>query len=194
MGRRKLTDEQKIVSALARKEYQKQWVANNPEKCKKATNKYHEKNKEIINQNHKQYRINNKDNLSNYHKQKNQQPKNKIKRNIKKSFNNQCIKRPKYLTYEILLGCTIEYAINHLQQTAIKNGYKDFDIFNYSGNDYNIDHIIPRMAFDMLIDEEAMKCCHYSNLQILTKKENLDKRKYDDLLYKDSIDVVKQKI
>ena len=72
------------------------------------------------------------------------------------------------------LGCnSIEYG-EHLQQTAITNGYLDFDINNYSGKDFHIDHIIP---FKAVIDGNATLeyVCHYSNHQILSSAENLSK-------------------
>lgn len=42
-----------------------------------------------------------------------------------------------------LLGCSIEQLKNHLQNTAISNGYGDFDINNFNGKEYHIDHIVP---------------------------------------------------
>lgn len=74
-----------------------------------------------------------------------------------------------------LLGCSINYLKEHLQKTAINNGYCNFDINNYSGQDYHIDHIIPCSSFDLSKPEEQKKCFHYSNLQILTAQENLIK-------------------
>ena len=74
-----------------------------------------------------------------------------------------------------LIGCTIEELKEHLQKTAIKNGYNDFDINNYSGKEYHIDHIKPCSSFDLSKPEDQAKCFHYSNLQILTATENLIK-------------------
>lgn len=74
-----------------------------------------------------------------------------------------------------LLGCSVEHLKEHLQQTAILNGYNDFDIENYSGQDYHIDHIIPCSKFDLSNPEEQHKCFHYTNLQILTAEKNIQK-------------------
>lgn len=46
---------------------------------------------------------------------------------------------------------------------------------NYSGKDYHIDHIKPCSSFDLSKPEEQECCFHYSNLQILSAKENLIK-------------------
>jgi len=81
-----------------------------------------------------------------------------------------------------LLGCFIEEFKNHLQQTAIDNGYLDFDIHNYSGQEYHIDHIKPCSMFDLSKPEEQEKCFHYTNMQILSAEDNLKKsNKYEEL-------------
>ncbi len=74
-----------------------------------------------------------------------------------------------------LVGCTMEQLKNHLQQTAIQNGYIDFDIESYSSKYYHIDHIIPCNSFDLSLQENQIKCFHYTNLQILTARENIAK-------------------
>jgi len=74
-----------------------------------------------------------------------------------------------------LLGCSIEELKSHLQSTALKNGYNDFDINNYSGKDYHVDHICPCSSFNLKDEKEQRKCFHYTNLQILTAKENFKK-------------------
>ena len=74
-----------------------------------------------------------------------------------------------------LVGCSIKDLKNYLQQTAILNGYKDFNINNYNSQDYHIDHIIPCSSFDLSKEEQQRKCFNYTNLQILTAKENLAK-------------------
>jgi hypothetical protein len=71
-----------------------------------------------------------------------------------------------------LLGCSVDFLKNHLQQTAIDNGYKDFNINNYNGHKFNIDHIIPCSKFDLTKSEEQRKCFNWSNLQILNASDN----------------------
>jgi hypothetical protein len=74
-----------------------------------------------------------------------------------------------------LIGCSFDKLKEHLQITAIKNGYEEFNIEKYNGNKYHIDHIIPCNAFDLTKEEEQMKCFNYTNLQILLSNENLKK-------------------
>lgn len=81
----------------------------------------------------------------------------------------------KHTTSKELLGCTIEEFKLHLQETAILNGYLNFDINNYSSDEYHIDHIIPCSSFDLTDPEQQKQCFHYTNQQILTSYENLRK-------------------
>jgi hypothetical protein len=74
-----------------------------------------------------------------------------------------------------LIGCTIPQLKQHLQQTAIQNGYTGFDIESYSSRQYHIDHILPCASFDLSLQENQIECFHYSNLQILTARENIIK-------------------
>ena len=80
----------------------------------------------------------------------------------------------------ILIGCSINKLKEHLQQTAINNGYTNFDIKNYSGKEYHIDHIVPVSKFNLKCSYHQKLCFNYINLQILTKEKNLKKGdKYD---------------
>ena len=74
-----------------------------------------------------------------------------------------------------LLGCSLKFLKEYLQQTAIQNGYLDFNINDYSGKEYHIDHIIPCSSFNLSKEEEQRKCFHWSNLQILSSTQNLKK-------------------
>ena len=70
------------------------------------------------------------------------------------------------------LGCTASELAVHLQQQAINNGYADFDIYNYDSNEYHLDHVRPLKLY---ISGKATveELSHYTNVQILTKQENL---------------------
>ena len=77
-----------------------------------------------------------------------------------------------------LLGCSLNFFKEHLQKTALKNGYKDFDINNFNSQKYHLDHIIPCAKFDLSKEDDQKKCFHYSNIQILDTKSNRIKWKY----------------
>lgn len=74
-----------------------------------------------------------------------------------------------------LISSDIDFLKAHLQQTAIDNGYLDFDINNYSGKDFNIDHKVPCSAFYLKCSFHQKLCFHWSNLQILRAEDNRDK-------------------
>jgi hypothetical protein len=77
-----------------------------------------------------------------------------------------------YSTKE-LVGCDIDQLKIHLQQTAISNDYKEFDIENYDSSKYHIDHIIPCAAWNLKCSYHQKLCFNYINLQILSAEENL---------------------
>lgn len=74
-----------------------------------------------------------------------------------------------------LIGCSLEQLKSYLQQTAIKNGYKDFNINDYSGREYHIDHVVPCERFNLKCSYHQKLCFNHTNLQILTKEKNLKK-------------------
>lgn len=74
-----------------------------------------------------------------------------------------------------LIGCRIDKLQEHLQQTAINNGYVNFNINNYSGKEYHIDHIIPCSAFQLEKPNQQKLCFNYTNLQILDARTNMSK-------------------
>lgn len=84
----------------------------------------------------------------------------------------------------VLIGCNTEELKNHLQQTAINNGYKNFNINNYSGQEYHIDHVIPCSKFNLECSYHQRLCFNWSNLQVLTKEKNLKK---SDTIYPNAL-------
>lgn len=76
-----------------------------------------------------------------------------------------------------LLGCSIDQLKEHLNLTAIKNGYKNFDINNFNGKQWHIDHVIPCCAFDLSDPLQQKECFNYKNLQILSAKDNILKNR-----------------
>lgn len=164
------------------KEIQKQTYLANKDKIKEQHKKYYSANKDIIKNKYKEYQ---REYRTSYKDKKNQTRKLKTKTDIiyritcqlrsrlNKALKNKNVIKSKH-TLE-LLNCTLDYLKNYLQETAIKNGYKDFNINNYSSNEYHIDHIIPCDAFNLKCSYHQKLCFNWSNLQILTAEENLSK-------------------
>ena len=73
---------------------------------------------------------------------------------------------------EKILGCTIEYFINYLIKTY-ENNYKEKWDWKYLKN-VHVDHVIPLASANT--EEEVIKLCHYTNLQLLKAEDNLNKK------------------
>lgn len=116
-------------------------------------------------------RIKEKDYKKRYHKRSNIRLKRNISNRIRK-----LVKNKSRATID-LIGCPIEDLKLHLQKTASMNGYNDFDVNNYDGHKYHIDHILPCSAFNLKCSYHQKLCFHYTNLQILSATCNL--RKYN---------------
>ena len=158
MARKKLTEEEKIISKNNRKEYDKEYRLKNKEKQKELSKNNKEKRLEYL----KKYREDNKEYFSNYQKEwlnKNPNYKNNYDRNRKEidpefklktdisaliriSINRNGYKKNSR-TYEILNCTYIEF------KEYIENQFEEWMNWNNHGNsnNYNInweyDHIIP---------------------------------------------------
>lgn len=175
--------------------YKKEWEFNNPEKVKEARRKYRGKNIDIIRKNTREKRkINyakNKEkeiaSVKKYYQknkqkinfQKNEYEKERRKNDILYMFKSKMrifiwksLKRKNFIknkkTSEIL-GCDLEYFANYLLQT-FKNNYG----YEWGKKEpVHIDHIIPLATAKT--EEEVIKLCHYTNLQLLKAEDNLQK-------------------
>lgn len=67
-----------------------------------------------------------------------------------------------------IVGCSFEHLWSHLLRTWEKNYGRP-----WNGEPYHIDHIIPLATAKT--EEDIIKLCHYTNLQMLTPKDNLIK-------------------
>jgi hypothetical protein len=169
------------------KEYYQKWYdEHRNDRIVKCRNYYHLNKDEISNQKKQSY-IYNKDEI--LQKNRNWRKSNKKQLNERAKFYNKK-KRKENIDFKIksilrcrlchlvknknrsmrtleLIGCSLEKLKEHLQQTAIQNGYLDFNINNYNGKDFHIDHIIPCSAFNLKCSYHQKICFNWSNLQIL---------------------------
>jgi len=156
---------------------------------------YIENNKEHVKERKKKHYILNKNKILNEKKEYYEKNKNRIniykknytfnKRNNNSDFKILCLLRRRILlaiknnlksdNTKKLIGCSISYLKEHLQQTAISNNYKNFNIKRYSGKEYHIDHIVPCSAFNLSCSYHQHLCFNWSNLQILDRVKNLKK-------------------
>jgi len=154
------------------KSYDKLYYINNKSLCNKRSKEYYESNKDRL-------KLMQKNNRSHINASRKQRYINdtgyRIECNIRSRIFGSLNGLNKFTSTRELIGCTIDELKTHLQSTAIVNGYKDFDINSYLGQDYHIDHVRPCSSFNLEDEEEQQKCFHYTNLQILSAEENLKK-------------------
>jgi hypothetical protein len=81
-------------------------------------------------------------------------------------------KNPNKLTYKELIGCNedefFEYIENIIKPPLTIEKY----------NEWHLDHIIGICNWDLENVEEVKKCYNYTNIQVLSIKDNLTKKKY----------------
>lgn len=172
-------------------ENHKQWNSENREYVKEYRKQHYTINKEAIS---KRRSLHYRENID-YYKEINKKTREKLKPKINAHLKNKYKNDPDFKilvtlrarliaavknnqkkgrTLE-LLGCTVKELKNHLQQTAFNNGCFNFDINNYSGREYHIDHVIPCTAFNLNCGYHQRLCFHWSNLQILKAHDNIVK-------------------
>lgn len=168
-------------------EYQKNYRKNSP-KRKEYEKKYRELNKDRIAQyrlEHRnqrreteiKWREKNKDKMAEYTKRKYLKTKttpilkfkNQLRNMIKDSFKRKKYKKSKKV--QEICGCSIDDLINYLIMTYEQNYNVKWD-WKYA-KDVHIDHKKPLKY--ATTEEDVIKLCHYSNLQLLKAEDNLKK-------------------
>lgn len=151
------------------KENNKKYRVNNKELIKENKRKYREDNKELIKEKSRKYYENNKEAINECKKKyTSEKYKNNklfrlsvLTRNIiTKSLKAKSYKK-KSRTHEIL-GCSFEELLKHLND----NPYN----FIHEDGFFDVDHIIPISS--ATTEEELIKLCHYTNLQLLPSDYN----------------------
>ena len=69
-----------------------------------------------------------------------------------------------------LLDCSVEFV-----KEWLKSQFAPGMSWDNMGKHWHIDHFVPVTSFNLEIKEEQNKCFHWSNMQPLTKEQNLEK-------------------
>ncbi len=166
---RKLTKEWKVKNSERNLLANKIWKDNNREYCKIQAQKPEykqrrmeyrrsDKYKERTNARHKE-RYNNDINYKMAHILRGLSSRIRVAGSIK---NNTTIE---------LLGCTFIEAKQYIEKLFLDG----MTWKNNTKKGWHIDHIVPIASFDLTNPEEQKKCFHYTNLQPLWWKDNLNK-------------------
>lgn len=133
----------------------KQRYAINPEKELKKNREYRSNNKEAINR-HRRDRYQNDIQF-------------KIAHNIRKRYSRAIRSTSKKISAVHDMGCSLEELITYLE-SKFQPG---MSWQNYGK--WHVDHIVPLVKFDLARKDEALKACHYTNLQPLWAHDNFVK-------------------
>lgn len=175
----------------AYKEQQLEYRKQNHEQIAQQNKRYKQENHDILlekrkkwdktyRDNHlqdrKEWLENNKDLINKYKREYHQErvktdPLYKFEKQIRGAISSS-FKRKKYIknnhTYEII-GLNSDEFIDYLKET-----FKDNYGYEWDGKEkVHIDHIIPLAT--ATTEQEILKLCYYTNLQLLKAKDNLDK-------------------
>ena len=171
-------------------ESNKKYRAEHKDEIIKQRKEYYEKTKEERIKKQKEYYQNNKDKIIDYHHKYNKENSEilvkkayeyqkyrdatdefyKFKRLIRdcvlKSFKRTNHRKNSFA--KEIIGIDFEEAWDYLRETWKKNYGTEYD-----GEPYHIDHIIPLSTAKT--EEDVIKLCHYTNLQMLKPEDNLSK-------------------
>lgn len=160
---------------IERKKYNKDYYKKHKEYYANWHKDYYKNNKEKLIQNYKFWKKNNKDKIKEYqHRDVEKRNKNYIKKLELQLRNmlNTTFKRKghrKNTKLEIIVGLNSKDMVDYLLQTFINN-------YGYEWNKVepvHIDHIKPLATAKT--EEDVIKLCHYTNLQLLKAEDNLQK-------------------
>lgn len=161
------------VREQARMKYRK--MRENPEKVSEYKKYHNEYNKKYCQKEEwKEYRRNwmrewNRKNQKKIYQQRRARPYEKLAASIRSRIHD-CVKfEYKSKHTEELLGISIKELKKYLERM-----FKEGMTWENYGQ-WHIDHIIPLSSFDLTKTEEQEKAFHYTNLQPLWAKENLQK-------------------
>jgi hypothetical protein len=161
-------------TTLNQKNHQYQLI--NKEKISEQRKQYRQDNIEKIKLAHKTYRQNNKDKLNKYYQLKAKNDLNyKLARNIRSRIKVTIKENRKTKSSLELLGCSLEQVRQHIE-SQFQEG---MSWSNWSFYGWHIDHIRPISSFDLSDPIQQKQCFHYTNLQPLWAKDNLQKGSKD---------------
>lgn len=174
-NREELNKKRKIYKEKNKEMYEK-YKIKYKELDKQWHKKYREKNKEKINEYQKKYNLIHKKERNERERLKRKKDKTyKLKTNVRLMINDAFKRKNKYKVEhtENIIGCKMQFFIEYLLNTFVENYGYDWDGIEK----VHIDHIKPLKYANT--DEEVIKLCHYTNLQLLKAKDNL--KKHDKL-------------
>lgn len=168
------------------KEYQREYRRKNREHIRKRQNEYYHKNKDKVKKWRDKYKNKNIMEIRAKGREYARNNRDKINAHKLERLHSDPIFKMKERTRNMvryalrsgghhknshtadILGCDLDFFCEYLMETWEKNYGKP-----WNGEPYHIDHIVPLAAAKT--EEDILRLCHYSNLQMLTPHDNLTK-------------------
>ena len=160
---------------IKQKEYNREYYKNNKDYYSLWHKEYSKNNREKLRQKHRQWRDNNRDKYREYQRKDLRRRMNDPILKVELQLRNMIymsFKRKKYTKnkrLESIVGLNSKDMVNYLFETY-KNNY------GYEWNKIepiHIDHIVPLATAKN--EEDVIKLCHYTNLQLLKAEDNIQK-------------------
>lgn len=159
--------------------YNKKYYKEHKDYFSNHAKQYRKEHLEEIRENDRKWREENKEKVREFKKLESrarmndpiERAKNRVRNLIRDSFERKG--RRKSQRTEEIIGCTIIELIEHLIKTYERNYNEEWE-WKYL-SEVHIDHIIP--LYEAKTKEDVIRLCHYSNLQLLKRFDNLSKWK-----------------
>ena len=156
----------------SKREYNKKYYQEDIVAQRERVRKYYKNNKESRSIYNKKWHKENRVWMSEYNRKKyRNDPNFRILTNMRNRLNHALNGELKQESAKKLLGCTVEYALIHLESQFVEG----MTWGNHGYRGWHVDHIIPCASYDMTDPEQQRQCFHYTNLQPLWAEDNLRK-------------------
>jgi len=152
----------------------------NKERILKQRLQYRQKNRKKLSKISQEYYEANKDSVREYKLQweRNRRANNpafRLRKNLARRLHRALSGDLKAAPTKELLGCSYEYACQHLENQFTEGMTWD----NWAIDGWHVDHIMPLASYDLRDPDQQKEANHYTNLQPLWARDNL--RKSDKL-------------
>lgn len=188
----------KLREKLRKRDY----YENNKEKVNNRNKAYHKANKEKLKEYRKNYNELNEEKQKIYHKQYREQNKSiiKEKKRVRYQKEKEKVNEQNRIRYNQDVNYKLKCRLRHRLRMSLKNDFKTGSSVkdlgcnvrelksyleskflpgmswnNWSNDGWHIDHIKPLASFDLTDRQQFLEACHYTNLQPLWAKDNLNK-------------------
>lgn len=153
----------------------KKWADANRDKYNASMRERYQRNIEAEHKRNKAYKDRTKEEYKKYRRDRyRNNPEQRFVECIRTRLNQVLRKSGGSGKTEELLGCSTGELKTYLE-SKFQEG---MNWENHGRYGWHIDHIIPISSFDLTIEKERKKACHFSNLQPLWAKENWKKNRF----------------